>query len=522
MRMIPSVIVRRAVLPLLLTCLAPVGPARAQNGQAPLAAASARPVQLTAQTKFDLSRCLDLALKNSHRRKTAASSTDVARAQLGQAMSSRYPEVSAGVTFTRLDEDPNFVFPASSIAVPAMSFQTPPLTFTLPGNALGPGLPPVNVQLPIPGQTVSIPAQVMQVPEQNVKLMDRNLLTGSLGAFYPLYTGGLAGARIAQAKAGVDASRHEQRRTDLEVAYDVKRAYYAVVLTGQLTTLGRDTLARMEATLELTQNLYKTGSGRVKKTDYLRNLSMVESIRAMVADLESQQHIARAGLEAAVEWDAPTPIEVADEELAFVPIDARVETAIERAYSASPDIGRLQAGLAAAKAGIDAANSGRLPKVGLFANLHLVGNSYNLGVVTPENKTTWAAGVGAEWPLFQGFRVINEVRAARAGHEKLQGQLALLREGIRFEVKRTCYELEQAQARQKASGEAYRAASENRELNIRAYQEDLVETKDVIEAQLMEALLAAQHFKVLYDNLEAQARLERILGQSPSTVPGRQ
>ena len=33
---------------------------------------------------------------------------------------------------------------------------------------------------------------------------------------------------------------------------------------------------------------------------------------------------------------------------------------------------------------------------------------------------------------------------------------------------------------------------ENRELNERAYQEELVETKDVIEAQLMEALLAGK------------------------------
>ncbi len=480
------------------------------------AAAAAAQVQPPAADTFDLRRCLELALENGHRHKAAASGVDVARAEQAQAVSSHYPQVSAGLTYTRLDHDPNFEFPASIIAVPASSFQTSPITITLPANAFGPQLPPVNVPLQVPGTTVQIPAQAMQIPPQTVELMDRNLWTGSLSAVYALYTGGLAGARITQARAGVEVARQEQRRTDLEVVYDVTRAYYGVVLAHQLAVLGRDTLTRMEATLELTEQLFKTGSGRVKRTDYLRNKSMVEAIRAMVADLDSQERTATAGLEAAVEWDHPGGIRVADQELTFTPGDARLEQALSRAYGGSPELARVQAAIAASAAEIDAARAGHLPTVGLFADLHLFGNSYDQGLMTTENKVTWSVGFGVDVPIFQGFRVVNQVRAARAGHDKLVQQLASLRDGIAAQVKSTCYAIEKAQAQQKATHDAYQAATENRELTIRAYQDDLVDTKEVIEAQLTEALLAAQHFKVLYDNLEAQARLALIVGQASS------
>ena len=39
---------------------------------------------------------------------------------------------------------------------------------------------------------------------------------------------------------------------------------------------------RDRVTLDLTESLYKTGSGRVKKTDYLRHSAMVDTIASMV------------------------------------------------------------------------------------------------------------------------------------------------------------------------------------------------------------------------------------------------
>jgi outer membrane protein TolC len=48
----------------------------------------------------------------------------------------------------------------------------------------------------------------------------------------------------------------------------------------------------------------------------------------------------------------------------------------------------MEAGLTAAEAKICEARSGHLPKVGLFGSLTRIENSYDKGIVTPENRNS--------------------------------------------------------------------------------------------------------------------------------------
>jgi outer membrane protein TolC len=505
-----------------VTVMVGVQSAAAQGPAAPITAAvAALPASPAASAapvdRLTLDQCVTAALKNNGRRKAAEAVEDQASARHGRAMSSRYPSLSATLSATRFDEDPNFVFPGSTIAVPASTIQTPPMVMTLPANAFGPGFPPANVSLPVPSSTIPIPAQAFQVPEQNVKLMDKNLFTGSLNAMYALYTGGLAGARIRQARAGIDAARQERRQTEADLVFDVKRTYYGVVLARKLRATAADTLERMRATLDLTESLYKSGSGRVKKTDYLRHRAMVETIASMVTEFAAQEETARAALATLIGATDKGDPDVADEDFPAGQAPLAVDGLVREALTVNPQIGRVQAGLVATKAGIAAAQAGHLPKVGLFADLHLLGNSYDAGMVTSRNKVTWAFGVGVDVPIFQGFRVVKEVQEAKAGNRALEQQYAALRDGVSFDVRRTVIAIDKARAQLASTGLAYKSATENRELHIRAYQDELVETKDMIESQLVEAVLAGQFFKVQYDMVEARAKLDAILGATGAT-----
>jgi hypothetical protein len=57
------------------------------------------------------------------------------------------------------------------------------------------------------------------------------------------------------------------------------------------------------------------------------------------------------------------------------------------------------------------------------------------------------------------------------------------------------------------------SAQENRDLNTRAYREELVETEKVIRAQLMEALMSAEHFKARYDYAAILSQLSLVVGK---------
>jgi len=460
-------------------------------GQAAAADSGAAPRRLTLQ------ECLDTALENNRWRPASRFSVEVAEAQLRQALSSYWPEVAAKAAFTRLDQDPNFIFPQTRVSVPAST---------------------VVANTPLGSFPVSVPAQEFAVPEQDIKLMDRDTLVGTVDGTLPLFTGGLRPAIVRQARSGLEAAKQEARRTDLQVIYDVKRIYWGAVLAGRLRGVADDALARMEVTLELTERLYQGGSMRVKKTDYLRNKTVVEALRSTVAHLQSNEALTLAALVNALglAWD--TPIAVAEGEVPFQPSTADLSALVGSAYEFNPDWARLEEGLKAAEAGVDAKIAGHLPKVALLGKFTVIENDYDKGMVTPDNKNSWAVGVAMELPLFRGFRTQGEVQEARARLGRLKEQKVLLREGLALQVKDVFLQMTRALAQEGAMAAAAQAAQENRDLHERAYQEELVETKDVIEAQLVESLMQANYEKTRYDHVEAQARLDFVVGSEVSAV----
>jgi len=133
-------------------------------------------------------------------------------------------------------------------------------------------------------------------------------------------------------------------------------------------------------------------------------------------------------------------------------------------------------------------------------------------MATDNNKTGWVVGLGMELPVFDGFLTRHRVAEARARLEQLKEQRFLLREGLGLQIKDLFLSIDAARKAHDATLAAMNAASENRDLNIRAYQNELVETDKVIRAQLTEALMSAQFYKNCYDYATLQSQLTLVVG----------
>ena len=431
---------------------------------------------------LDLEACIEIALENNRHRPASRLAVEIAEAQHRQALSARWPQVSLTTALTRRDDDPVFIFPEETSTY-AISLGTQPLETTV------------------------------TVPDKHVMLMDRTHFTATVDLVYPLYTGGLRRAVARQAEAGVTAARQEARRTDLQVVVDVRRMYWGAVLSRELAAIGQEALDRLEVTLELTENLYRRGSGRVMKTDFLKHKVVVESVRSLVARLAGNEPLSRAALAntMGLAWDRE--VEPATREIPFEAYPGELEDLVADAYRFNPDWGRLEAGLTALEARIDEAKSGRLPKVALIGQVQALANPHDKGIVGPDEKRSWLAGVAVELPLFDGFLTRHRIGEARARLARLEHQQVLLREGLGLQVKAIFLELRRVQSQEEAAGAALAAAHDNRRLNVRAYQDDLVEMQDVIEAQLMESFVRARYQLVRFGHAVARAQLEFVIGR---------
>ena len=480
-------------------------------------AAEAPPSSPPALQMLSVEDCVRTAMENNRRRPASRFAVAMAEAQHRQAMAGYWPQVNAKAGWFRLDEAPNFVFPAGAMYIPSQTVNVPGGTasVSIPANAFGPGFPPVAVQMPVsfPGQSVTTTAQIFPIPEQNVKLLNPQNFTTSGNLTWLLFDGGMRKGYREQSLGAVQAAQAEMRRTDLEITDSVIRLYYGALLARQLHQVGEDTLARMAVTLELTESLYKNGAGKVNKTDYLDNVVMVETIRTTVAELARNEAAAEAALAytMGLPWNAT--VRPSEEEVPYRPFAGNLEELVSAAYEFNPDWAKLEAGLKALEGAVSTARSGYYPKVALTGELHRWWNSYTDGVATSQNKVGWTLGVGAEIPIFDGFLTRNKVAEALARVARLKEEKFLLRDGIGLQIRELFLGLDAASKTYQAANRAMTAARENRDLTSRAYQNELVDTEKVIRAQLFEALMRAQYLKARYDLVAIESQISLVVGR---------
>ncbi len=180
----------------------------------------------------------------------------------------------------------------------------------------------------------------------------------------------------------------------------------------------------------------------------------------------------------------------------------------------NPDYAQLRLAIDVKDAKIDESMSGYLPSIGLKADASHYYNSFNGGLYTPQNRNSWTIGVGLKWNLFNGNLDKKRVEEARLDKRSMQHKEILLKNGIALQVKAAFLGIDRAHRQYDALLSATKHAAENADLNIRAYREDMVETKDVLEAQIMEAFAKSAYYKSLNDYATNKALLDFVISKS--------
>ncbi len=440
-----------------------------------------------------LQQSLRIALENHRSVHVSQAALDMAEAQYQQAMAAFRPKLGLEAGFQRADEDRTFTF-QGAVQLPA----------------------PV---VPLLGPTLPL--------DLDVTLFDRDVARAGLNLTYPLYTGGKKEAVTAMAKKGVQIAREERRRTELEVVRDVNKYYHGAQFALHMARLASDTAERFHVLEDLTERLYQNISLKVKKTDYLRSKTTTAMTRSMLQETRYASALTREALANAMGMPVNSKISLAPED--EVPaLDAGFEPLLADAMKFNPDKQRLELAVQAAEHRIDEARSNHFPVVGLEASAYRAWNDYKGGLINDDNRDGWTLGVGVKWDLFDGGMTKAGVDAARAGKIKLEAQRVLLDNGLALQIKNDFMRIERSRAQVDDSTQAQGYAEENRKLlgldhffrklNVRAYQEEMVETKDVIEAQLVETFASANLHRVRHDLRAALADLDYRLGKALQPV----
>ena len=458
-----------------------------------------------------LEQATRIALQNHRSMQVAQTGLQLAEAQYRQAMAALGPRISLEAGFQRADQDRTFTF-AGAIQTPAID-----LSSTLNG-VLGPviaGLPAAAQQqigMALAQGGAAVPSQTIPMNVE-VKMFDRDVTKGALNLTYPLYTGGKREAITALAQKGSQIAREQQRKTTLEVVRDVSKYYHGAVFAQQMAALSSDTLERFQVLEELTDRLYQNTSLKVKKTDYLRSKTTTALIRSATQEAQYASGLTKDALANAMGLAPNTPLSLAPDD-ATPALNDSLETLISDAMAFNPDKQRLELAIAASEHQIADAKSAYLPVLGLEASVYQVWNGYKDGLFNETNRSGWTIGVGLKWDLFDGGLTRANVDAAYANKSKLEAQRVLLDSGLALQIKDDVKRIQRSRAQVQDGTAALGFAEENRKLNVRAYQSEMVETKDVIEAQLVESFAGASLYRARHELRAALADLDYQVGKA--------
>ncbi len=472
--------------------------------------------------QLTIDEAIKIALQNNQMQKISQQDRLIAEAKYKQALSANFPTLEINLFANRRDQ--NFIDEVND----SIDINLDP-TNAINGaytkaytDALSAGATQAEAQAAgataaaTVGNTLSILAPAFETMDISYThtVMGRDTVSAKAEVKYPLYTGGKITALQEQAKAGVEYAKENSKLKSDEIAYNVKKYFNALVLASELKSLMQDTVDRMQSIFDLTNTFYKGGSLKVKKTDFLRTKLMLLNMKSMLESFKSASILAKSALKFEMGISQKESIEIDKSSLKLHRLDSSLSKYFESMYLHNHQYKFLDIGLKAKEAKIKEVRSDYFPTVALYANASTLHNNRDGGIINTQNDDSWNIGIAAHWSIFNGGLTKQKTMEARAERLKLQIQKSYLKSGLKVKAKSAYVQAKSSFKEMKIMKDAVMTAKESSNLNFRAYQEEMVDTKDVVEAQFMQSITEAGYYKARYETAINEAKLEYIIGKN--------
>ncbi len=414
---------------------------------------------------LSLREAVTLALERNPRVAEAEAEVDAANAQVGQARSALFPQLSGTVAF-RYQEGADQTFGGGFLT-----------------------------DLVAPGAT----------DVEEITRADR------LSAEQVLYSGG-------QIRAGIEASEYLARSEEWrriatldDVEFRTKKAYLDCLLTGALVRVAEDSVIAFERHLRDTRQ--KLNVGMAAPVEEMRARSELLSRRSDEDESRNGQRIAYANLRRILALPQDTELNLTTRPT-WLPLEASPVTYVNEALAGRPEVLAMKSAVAASKQDIRRVKGQYRPSVAAtveWTNLVDAGSFVLDG---------WTGSVAVQWELFTGRRRKYEKREAEARHRSLESQLDRLYLAVEFDVRQAYIRVQNAIAKMSRESANVEVANESLRLTSLRFREGLGTQADLLDAQLALTLAETQLVQGTRDFAVAHAELERATGRSWNRADG--
>lgn len=367
-----------------------------------------------------------------------------------------------------------------------------------------------NVKTPVlflpPGSPFNTSGSVM-----TIKLGSDNAYTAGLQLSQTLFSPKL-GTAIDIAEDYQAFTEKSYEGTTQDVVLGVKKAFYAVLLAQRLVDVSQEGLEVAKANYENVKSLYRHGAAA--EYDFLRAEVQVASTEPMLIQAENNLELAKNALKNMLAVDLNQEIQVKGDFIFTETPPDLMQQANIAALEKNPTIQQLSLQESILQKNVDIERADYFPTLSLFGSYQwqTQDNSFRI------RDYTWAqsliVGVQVSYSLFNGFRTSSRAEQASIDRQKVQYTRLKAEEGLKIQILQAQLKMEEARKRIAAQEKSISQAEKALTIAQTRYKSGVGTQLELLDTQAALTRTQTNYAQGVYDYLIAKADWERAVGWS--------
>lgn len=449
---------------------------------------------IQAQRTLNLDSCRALALSNNKELRMSKEKVNAAHYQQKAAFTNFLPKIDMKGVYMRTEKEISLLSDDQKSAISNIGTAVAPMGQKLQQIlSSDPSLAPLLT--PLQSVMGTLPGALNQVGQGMVDALrtdTRNMFGGMVTLTQPIFMGGkiIAYNKITKFAEQLAESQHATELQD--VILNTDQAYWQVI-----SLVNKKKLA--ESFLELVKKLDSDVSkmvaeGVATKADELSVKVKVNEAEMTLTKVENGLSLSKMVLCQLCGIPLDTPITLADESMENITLpDTYIEGNVNTALSNREELKSLELASKIYRQKVNVTRSEFLPSVGLTAT-YLVTNPSLVNGFERKMRGMWGVGMMVKIPVFHWGEGIYKVRAAKAEANIAQYKLDDVKEKVELQVTQATYKVNEATKKLAMAEKNMAKADENLRYANLGFQEGVIPTSNVLEAQT--AWLSAQSGKI--------------------------
>ena len=412
-------------------------------------------------TVVNLDMAINLALEKNADLKVAKLELEKNKAKYSEALSGLYPKIDLSGQYQRYIEKPVIFLP--------------------PGSPFG----------------------------TTLKIGSDNSFVGTASLSMPLFSYTLFEA-IAISKNLLDISELSYYSQENLTLSNVKKSFYAVLLTKEISQVLKESLQNASDNLENIRKL--NAAGTISDYDLLRADVQVENLKPSVIQADNNYTLSIEALKVAIGIEANSKIDVVGELVFYdsyiLPTKEEIMSNLE---SNNLQLSLLDEQIKVTEKSIMLEKSAHLPTLSAFGNYQYQAQANDFRFSDYNWVSTFLVGVQLQIPVFNGFKVNSKVAQAEILLKQNSEQRYSINEALKTQALSILYRLEQAMIRIKSQARTVEQATEGYKIAVRRFENNLAIQLEVNDAELALRQSKLNRLQAIYDFKIAEADLNNLL-----------